>query len=80
MGDNIAISGLMGIHLYVTVRNGMDEQQLLESALACDAKVYGTDRMRLTGPANPPSVMIGFSAIAFDDIEPGVRALREAWF
>ena len=80
MGDFIEISGAdTGMHLYVTVRNGMTEPELLESALAHGVKVYGTDRMRLTGPAIPASVMIGFSAIAFEDIEPGVHALAQAW-
>ena len=79
-GDAVDISGAdTGMHLYVTVRNGMNEPELLESALRHSVKVYGTDRMRLLGPVCPPSVMIGFSAIAFDDIAPGVRALRDAW-
>lgn len=79
-GDAITISGTdTGMHLYVTVRNGMKEPELLAKALENDVKVYGTDRMRLLGPADLPSIMIGFSAIAFEDIAPGVQALRKAW-
>lgn len=79
-GDAITVSGTdTGMHLYVTVHNGMEEPELLAKALENDVKVYGTDRMRLLGPACPASVMIGFSAIALEDIEPGVHALRKAW-
>jgi len=79
-GDAITISGTdTGMHLHVTVRNGMKEPELLAKALENGVKVYGTDRMRLLGPAYPASVMIGFSAIAFEDIAPGVLALRKAW-
>ncbi|MBQ9044058.1 MAG: PLP-dependent aminotransferase family protein [Eggerthellaceae bacterium] len=80
MGDMLDITGTdTGMHLYVTVRNGMDERQLVESALAQGAKVYGTARMRFPGSTLSSSVMIGFSAIAFDDIAPGVAALARAW-
>ncbi|WP_165170216.1 PLP-dependent aminotransferase family protein [Adlercreutzia sp. ZJ242] len=80
MGGVLDISGTdTGMHLYVTVRNGMSEQQLIDAALAQGVKVYGTARMRFPSTAPTSSVMIGFSAIAFEDIEPGVRALRRAW-
>lgn len=48
-------------------------------ALAHDAKVYGTARMWLDQPADDNHVMIGFSAIALEDIAPGVAALKSAW-
>lgn len=80
MGDMLEISGVeTGMHLYVTVHNGMDDCELIDSALRQGAKVYGTARMRFPGSAPSSSVMIGFSAIAFEDIEPGVAALARAW-
>ena len=79
-GGIVAISGAdTGMHLHVTVDNGMTEPELLASALQQGAKVYGTSRMRLADDKPGSSVMIGFSAIAFEDIEPGVQALRRAW-
>ncbi len=79
-GDMVTISGAdTGMHLYVTVQNGMDEKQLLASALEQGVKVYGTQRMYLDRKTESRSVMIGFSSIAFDDIEPGIRALGKAW-
>lgn len=81
MGDAISISGTdTGMHLYVTVHNGMTQDELLASAQREDAKVYGTTRMWFSKPAPENNVMIGFSAIALQDIEPGVSALRKAWF
>ncbi len=81
MDDGIDISGTdTGMHLYVTVHNGMTQSELLASAQREDAKVYGTTRMWFSKPAPENNVMIGFSAIAFEDIAPGVAALRRAWF
>lgn len=81
MGDSLSIQGTdTGMHLYVAVHNGMTQQELLKSALEQDAKVYGTARMWFNQPADDNHVMIGFSAIAYDDIAPGIAALRRAWF
>lgn len=79
-GDSVQVSGTdTGMHLYVTVDNGMSQAELLESARRENAKVYGTSRMWFSRPAPDAHVMVGFSAIAFEDIEPGVAALARAW-
>ncbi|MBQ9002660.1 MAG: PLP-dependent aminotransferase family protein [Eggerthellaceae bacterium] len=79
-GDSIVISGTnTGMHLYVSVQNGMTQEELLDSAAREGAKVYGTARMWFSRRAPEENVMIGFSAIAHDDIEPGVAALARAW-
>ena len=81
MGDHLDIGGIdSGIHFYVTVRNGMDQDELMAHALEHDANVYSTDRYWFTRPPVKGCVMVGFSGIALDDIEPGVAALRSAWF
>lgn len=80
LGDLIEISGTdTGMHLYATVRNGMTQRELLENALLQNVKVYGTSRMWFSKPAPENNVMIGFSAIAHEDIAPGVEALKRAW-
>lgn len=80
LGTSIEISGAdTGMHLYVTVNNGMTQAELLESALFQKVKVYGTSRMWFSKPAPENNIMVGFSAIAHDDIAPGVAALRRAW-
>ncbi len=79
-GDRIGLSGIgAGMHLYAAVDNGMSHDELLLSARAHDANVFGTKHMWFSKPIPEPRVMIGFSAIALEDIAPGVAALREAW-
>ena len=76
----VELSGVRsGMHFFATVRNGMTQEELIDSARANDANVYGTRRFWFSGDAAESSLMIGFSAIALEDIEPGVRALAEAW-
>lgn len=79
-GDSVRISGTdTGMHLYVTVLNGMTQDELIASALSEGVKVYGTKRMWFSKPAPENNVMIGFSAIPTQSISPGIAALRRAW-
>jgi GntR family transcriptional regulator/MocR family aminotransferase len=50
-------------------------------AAEADVAVYPTKKY-WTDPAKHVSstVLVGFSSIAEDDIEPGIRALAGAWF
>ena len=81
MGDGLGIQGIdTGMHLYVRVKNGMTQPQLLHAALERGVKAYGTSRMWFSKPAPQDKVIIGFGAIDLDDIAPGAAALREAWF
>jgi len=81
MGDRVEISGVdTGMHLYVAVKSGMTQAELLESARQQGVTVYGTSRMWFSKPAPQEYVMLGFSAIALQDIRPGVAALKSAWF
>ena len=57
----------------------MTQEELIASARSNGANVYGTRRFWFNGQADEGSLMIGFSAIARDDIEPGVKALARAW-
>ena len=76
----IDISGAdTGMHVYVTVNNGFTQAELLQTALNEGAKVYGTSRMWFSKPAPEDNVMVGFSSILLEDIEPGVDALARAW-
>ncbi len=70
-----------GMHLFVEVHNDMTQEQLLKSAHDAGVNVYGTKHYYWTGKDVPENfVMVGFSAIKQDDILPGVKALRRAWF
>lgn len=79
-GDMLEIRGRhSGMHLLVTVRNGMTTGELISSALDHGAKVYSAERFWFTRAARPATVMLGFSAMEVGDIAPGVDALGEAW-
>lgn len=79
-GDMMDIRGKhSGMHLYVTVKNGMGTDELIATALKCDAKVYSTERFWFSRPAPEGVVMLGFSALALEDIAPAVDALAKAW-
>lgn len=82
MPDAVELLGReSGLHLLLAVRNGMVQEELVETAAArgvriCDTRRYWSD------PAESPDdlVMLGYSCAQADDIPEGVRLLREAWF
>ena len=80
LGNMIEVAGKnSGMHFYVTVNNRMLQDELIDSAAAEDVAVYGTKRFWFSRPAPENKLMIGFSAIALDDIPEGVRRLARAW-
>ena len=81
LGDRVGVEGVgSGMHFYLTVDNGMTQQELLGSALAHKTAVYGTRRMWFANPAPEGKLMLGFSSIEPEDIPEGVKALKRAWF
>lgn len=81
MGDAIELSGVdSGMHFFMHVKNGMTQEELIASAREQGANVYATRNFWFAHPAPDDALMIGFSSIALDDIEPGVDALYQAWF
>lgn len=79
-GDAITLSGIdSGMHFFAAVHNGMNQDELVATARANDAAVYGTHRFWFSREAPNNTLMIGFSSIALEDIEPGVAALAAAW-
>lgn len=70
-----------GLHLLVRVPDGRDEIELIEAARAAGVRVYGTSRYWMREQDAPRGCMlVGFSAIAEDDIVPGIETLSRAWF
>ena len=81
LGDSVQVEGKdAGMHFYLTVDNGMTQEELMRSALREGAAVYGTKRMWFSRRAPEPHLMLGFSAIEPNVIDDGVRALARAWF
>lgn len=82
MGDAVDIlENGTGLHLLVDVKDGRSQDELIALARASDVAIYGTDRYWQSADHPLKScVLVGFSAIAEEDIEPGVAALASAWF
>lgn len=79
-GDLLDIRGKhSGMHLFVTVRNGMSADELISSALGQGAKVYSAERFWFTRQPQDATVMLGFSAMEYEDVKPAVEALARAW-
>ena len=82
MGNDVEmLENGTGLHLLVRVRDGRPQDELVRRAAEADVAVYPTKKY-WTDPAKHVSstVLVGFSSIAEDDIEPGIRALAAAWF
>lgn len=82
MGDKVEmLKNGTGLHLLVNVLDGRSQEELIEAARVHDVRVYGTNRYwAREGHPLAGCVLVGFSAIEEKDIEPGIRALAEAWF
>lgn len=82
MGEHVDImENGTGLHLLVRVLDGRGEGELIEAARAAGVRVYGTSRYWMREDDAPRGcVLVGFSAIAEEDIAPGIEALAEAWF
>jgi GntR family transcriptional regulator/MocR family aminotransferase len=82
MGDRVSLmENGSGLHILVGVNDGRHQNGLVEQALRRGVKVYGTNRYWMSSQHPLENyVLIGFSAIAEAQIEPGIQRLAEAWF
>ena len=79
-GDKVTVSGMnAGLHVLLQLK-GMASPNVL-AAKAAQAGVYiHTDNLWVASEAQQiASVLLGFGAIAAEDIEPAIRRLQEAW-
>lgn len=77
-----------GLHLLLTARGDITEEELLERAAAVGVRVYGlsesmaersehrTERRILPDPA---TVLMGFGALKHEQIREGIRRLNKVW-
>lgn len=80
--DIVGISGHdAGMHLLLTVENGMKQSELLSSAEKQGAKVYGLSGYYSFPVANLPenTVVAGFSGLNEQQLVKGAKALERAW-
>ena len=70
-----------GLHLLLRTKNGMTEQQLIDSARAQGVRVYGLSQYA-TGPLvtpDPPILLLGYAALRMEEIAGGVDRLAAGW-
>lgn len=80
--DTIKIIGAnSGLHLVLSVNNGMTEQQLVDSANDYDVQVYKLSNFyyQCQNLQITPSVILGYAHIEKDKIHDGVQRLFKAW-
>ncbi|MCM1191566.1 MAG: PLP-dependent aminotransferase family protein [Butyrivibrio sp.] len=87
--EKFAVTGEnAGLHLLLTDREGRSEEQLLRSAGAAGVRVYGLSE-NMAGPSGegekretktgPATVLMGFGALKAEQIQEGVRRLKDVW-
>ena len=68
-----------GLHLLLSVHNGMEEPALIAAAKTKGVMVYPVSHYYAAPPAKNNCVLLGFGGLSLDEITEGVRLLREAW-
>ncbi|WP_165251986.1 PLP-dependent aminotransferase family protein [Adlercreutzia sp. ZJ304] len=82
MGQRIAVrENGTGLHVLIDVLDGRTPEELIELAMKENVRVYNTQKYCMLDHSTMRScILIGFSAIPEEDIEPGIKALSRAWF
>jgi len=71
-----------GLHLLITVDNGMNEDELIKSAKQAGVKLYGLSKYYIKDNGNIPkaTVVLGYSGFEPEELFNAVKALENAWF
>ncbi|WIY63061.1 PLP-dependent aminotransferase family protein [Bacillus arachidis] len=82
MGTNVDILGdQSGLHIVLHVHNGMNEQELIQSAAVKHVKLYPLSIYDSVNNLQKEAyVLLGFGGIPINTIETVVTLLKEAWF
>ncbi|MCT8977034.1 PLP-dependent aminotransferase family protein [Clostridium sp. CX1] len=82
MEDKVeAIGTNSGLHLLLKVKNGMTEEELIQSAHKMKVKVYPTSIYYNESVTNEfPMVLLGFGGLTALQIEEGIQILKKVWF
>lgn len=80
--DRFEIRGeYAGLHVLLTHRGGLDEEELVRRAADLGVKVYGMSGYFIHPEHRccPSTVLLGYASLTEDDIRLGTGLLREAW-
>ena len=68
-----------GLHLLITARNGLTEQELIEKAGENGVKVYGLSSYYFAAPAETHTVIAGYGGYDVEELKQAARLLAQAW-
>ncbi|TCP55730.1 GntR family transcriptional regulator [Tumebacillus sp. BK434] len=68
-----------GLYLLVKVHLDRSEEWLIEQASIQGVRVYPTSRFFMKNRTDQPIIKIGFSNLSIEEIQFGVKLLKEAW-
>lgn len=79
-GDTVTVSGVnAGLHILLQLNQPVSSQELVARAAKAGVAVNGDNLWVESSPGQAGRVLLGFGAIANEDIDPAVRLLRQAW-
>ena len=68
-----------GLHLLLTAKGNVTEQELLERAAAEKVKAYGMSENMVEATMRKATVLLGFGSIDEVEMQEGLRRLQKAW-
>ena len=75
---HVALHGLAaGFHAVAHLRDGADEQAIVEAARARSIGLYGMSSYRLSGSPGPPQLVLGFGNLSEPAIERGIATVGD---
>ena len=83
--EKFAVTGEnAGLHLLLTAKGTVKEEELITAAAAAGVKVYGlsgsmAETLDQKRKAAPATVLMGFGALKHEQIREGIRRLKEVW-
>jgi GntR family transcriptional regulator/MocR family aminotransferase len=82
LGQNVTIHAQnAGLHILLEVNNGLTEKSLIETAKNCSVRIYPVSLFWMQKHKYKDNmVLLGFGAMAEQDIVEGVKLLKKAWF
>jgi GntR family transcriptional regulator / MocR family aminotransferase len=79
-GEEIEIMGAQsGLYILVKIRGISKEEQLIHQALEYGVKVYPTSQYYMANHQHETILKLGFSNLSLDQIDYGVKLLKQAW-
>ncbi|MCT4477860.1 PLP-dependent aminotransferase family protein [Peribacillus frigoritolerans] len=69
-----------GLHIVLIVKNGMDEQTLIQKANEDHIKIYGLSTYSIENiDEHPPKIILGFAGIPESELEKAIHLLLNSW-